>query len=219
MKILEKLLNILVNLAKIIGNLQPIQQLIFVGLLIFSAFFLGKCDTPTIDNVKVEVEQHKKIAEQLNDSISKLTNEVGEKEEYITKLTIQISARQQTRQKLVERQVVYEERKRTETDTVKLVALQDTIIDNLKVQVASADTVIAQKDTIIAQKEGQVNLLKNALTLEKVRSTEFETALNKTLSAYKTETKIFGFIPKPTRKAAFIVGVTAGVITGIVITK
>jgi hypothetical protein len=219
MKLLDKVLEKVANIFAIIERLDVIGKLIILVLLVLSMYYLKNCGGQELEKMKVEVQQTKQEANDLKDSVVALTDTVNTKEVMITKLTFEVSLKEKSRLNLVNRQKYLESRRIVETDTVTIVALQDSTIDNLKGQIAIADTIIIGKDSVISEREKQVNLLRTAVQVQDSRANLLESQLDKVMKQREKETKILGFIPKPTRKAAFIVGATAGVITGIVIAK
>ncbi len=219
MKLLDKVLEKVANIFAIIERLDVIGKLIILVLLVLSMYYLKNCGGQELEKMKVEVQQTKQEANDLKDSVVALTDTVNTKEVMITKLTFEVSLKEKSRLNLVNRQKYLESRRIVETDTVTIVALQDSTIDNLKGQIAIADTIIIGKDSVIREREKQVNLLRTAVQVQDSRANLLESQLDKVMKQREKETKILGFIPKPTRKAAFIVGATAGVITGIVIAK
>jgi chromosome segregation ATPase len=219
MNILNKIIENLAKLFDIIQKLDIIGKAVIIGLMLLSVYSLKNCSGREVDSLKIEVEQTKQKVKTLGDSVITLQTTVDNKETTITKLKFEISLNEKKRVSLVSRQRELEARRMIEKDTVTIIALQDSTIDNLKTQVAYADTVIQGKDKIITEREQQVSLLQNAIGISNTRADLLQTELDKVMNSYKKETKILGFIPKPTRKTAFISGVTIGVITGIVIAK
>ena len=219
MKFLNKILSLVNKLFTILQKTDLVNKGIIVGLIVLFLYFSKDCSGKELDTLKAQVEQTKKQTQQLNDSLETLQVQVVERENAITQLKSDVSVKEKVKVKLVYKQQDLESRRQVETDTVTIIALQDSTIDNLKTQVAVADTIINTKDKIIGERETQISLLQTSVGVANTKADLLQTQLDNVMNSYKKETKVFGFIPKPTRKAAFIGGVAIGLITGIVIAK
>lgn len=220
MKSLDKVFKSVVSFAESVSKLTIIGQLTVVGALIFFVFSFKGCSTsPDIEKLKLEVEQTTNYADSLKDSVSHLQKVVSDKDSKITVLKLEVSMKQSIRQQLKSKQAVLENKIIVETDTVIIVSLQDTTIDNLKAQVAIADTIITTKDKIISEKETQVHLLQTGIAASNIRGDSLQTTLNTTLDKYTKKDKFFGFLPMPSRKVVAATALIAGVYVGTQLTK
>lgn len=219
MKFLNKILSLVNKLFTILQKTDLVNKGIIIGLIVLFLYFSKDCSGNELDTLKAQVEQTKKQTQQLNDSLETLQVQVVERENAITQLKSDVSVKEKVKVKLVYKQQDLESRRQVETDTVTIIALQDSTIDNLKTQVAVADTIINTKDKIIGERETQISLLQTSVGVASTKADLLQTQLDNVMNSYKKETKVFGFIPKPTRKAAFIGGAAIGLITGIVIAK
>ena len=215
MKSLDALFKTVVSFANSVSKLTIIGQLTVVGALIFFVFSFKGCSPGSdIEKLKLEVQQTTSYADSLKDSVNHLQKVVSDKDSKITVLKLEVSMKQSTRQQLKSKQAVLENKIIVETDTVILVSLQDTTINNLKAQVAIADTIITKKDQIISEKEAQVNLLQTGITASHMRGDSLQTTLNTTLDKYTKKDKFFGFFPKPSRTVVAATALITGIYVG-----
>jgi len=219
MKFLNTILNKIADILSNIERLDAFGKLITLGLIGLSVYYLNTCGNQELENLQVEVRQTKETAKILKDSVSTLKNEVNEKEIVITELTIRVSKKQQARVVLVEKQTTLDSLLAVEKDTTAIVALQDSTIDNLKNQLVIVDQIIADQTSIIEQRDQQLNMLQTSLQLQENRANILEAQLDDVMKQHTKEKKFLGFISKPSRKTALLVGTAVGTLTGFVIAK
>jgi hypothetical protein len=221
MKPLDNLSKTLISFAQSVRKLSSTRQFVAGAIIFFVVSFIFKgCSTSNdVEKLKLEVQSTNSYADSLKDSVNYLQKIVSDKDSKIITLKLQASEKQNTRQQLKTKQVVLEQKTIIETDTVILISLQDTTINNLKAQVAIADTIITKKDEIISEKEAQVNLLQTGIAVSNMRGDSLQTTLNTTLNKYTKKDKFFGFFPKPNRTVVAATALITGIYVGTQLTK
>lgn len=215
MELLTKLFTAIIDFAKKFAQLTLKGQFITIALLMFSTYYLTSCSVKsTIDNIIVSFEETKKQNETLKDSVITLSDSAKQSEVTIKKLRIEISLMSTQKIALRKTQTRLEKVIEKTTDTVTLVALQDTVIDNLKNQVTVADAQIEKQEDIIEAQSNQINLTQQALSVSEQRAALLENTLDDTMDKLNKKDKLWGKIPLPGRKVvaatAFIGGVYLG---------
>lgn len=220
MKLLKTLFEATIEFGEKFSKLTGIGQLITVAILIFSTYYITSCSKDrTIDGINVEVEETKEYSNKLKDSVVTLKDSVQGKEVVIKKLSIQVSLLSRERRTLQNVQYRLEDRIELEKDTTIIVALQDTVIDNLKTQLTVTDNVVKNQEHIIATKTDQVNLLQTSLSLTEQRADTLEKTLDRTLDKLNKKDKLWGVIPLPNRKVVATTALVGGVYLGTQIKK
>lgn len=215
MKLLNSLLIALVNFGKKFSTLTANAQLIVAGLLIFCVYQLTSSNgNNDLDKLKFDVQKTTEISQVATDSIKKLTDQVKKTEVKIEKLSFELSRQKGKRSVLQTVQSRLDTMIVIERDTSRLVALQDTAIDNLKGQLSLADQINMKQDSIIIQQDTSIKLLKNGLVLSERRADTLQTTLNTTLKKLNKKDKFFGFIPMPNRKFVAATAVIGGIYLG-----
>jgi hypothetical protein len=220
MQLLNNLLKDVIQFGKNFADLTFVGQLATAVILIFASYQITSCSKDKeLDSIKITAEQTSEYANKITDSLRILGDSVAKKEIVISKLNVEISLRSQVRNVLRGEQSRLEVLRDTLTDTVRIIAVQDTTIDNLKTQLAVTDTILFKKDTVIAQKDTVINLLKTSLSLSETKADTLQKTLDYTINKMKKKDKLFGFIPLPSRKTTALLGLVGGVYLGTQITK
>jgi hypothetical protein len=220
MQILKTLLKDVVTFGKGFSQLTIIGQLASMAVLIFAGYQLTSCDkTAPTDNINIVAKQTTEYVSTVSDSITKLNDGIVKKEVEIKKLEFIISSTKMSRIKLQGTQIRLDSVRNAAKDTTTLVAIQDSSIANLKMQVAIADTIISRQDTVIAQKDTVIDLLKTSLVLSESKADTLQKTLDYTIKQHNKKDKLFGFIPLPTRKFIAIAGFIGGAYIGTQLTR
>lgn len=220
MKLLNSLLEIALEFGRKFAQLGILAQTAAAVVLVFGFYQLSSCNKDTtMDSIKIAAEQTNQHVRHMTDSLAALSDSVAKKEIIIKRLTVEISMRSRASTKLKTDQRRLETIRDTVTDTVTIVAVQDTVIDNLKTQVAIADTIISKKDEVIVQKDTIIGTLKTSLLLSESKADTLEKTLEYTINKAKKKDKVFGFIPLPSRRTVGIIGFVGGVYLGTQISK
>jgi len=213
-----KILEAVIKFGKSFAKLTGIGQIAVIGALLYLGYAAGSCGDKAkdTDNIEVVVEQTKKRAKDLEDQVDSLQKNVAQKETTITTLKFQISLRQRERNQ-ARQQLETLEQLATEERMIAMVPtpLTDSLIDGLKEQVASADTVIQIQEEVITTREEQIKMLNNALYLSNQRGDTLQVALDQTLKAYQKKDKLFGKIPMPSRKTVAAIAFIGGAYVGV----
>lgn len=220
MQPLKDLLKDVIHFGKSFADMSFVGQLATAAILIFASYQITSCSKDKeFESIKVTAEQTSQYVNRITDSLKVLNDSVAKKEVVISKLNVEISLRSKVRNTLRNEQSRLEILRDTLTDTVRIIAVQDTTIDNLKVQLAVADTIGFKKDTIIAKKDTIINTLKTGLRLSETKADTLQKTLDYTLRKMQKKDKLFGFIPLPSRKTTALIGLAGGIYLGTQITK
>jgi hypothetical protein len=195
--------------------------------LVFIAFSFGNCKSnDKLDSFIIEYNEYKKNAEKtiefadsLKTTVDKLTDDVRLKEDKIKKLAIGITDTQKQKQNLKQKLTSLESRIEVTTDTAKILTLKDSVINNLKIQVTTTETIVEEKDKIIELKTEQLVLMTTSLQLSTQRGDSLQKTLLSLPPTPKNPNKLFGMIPLPSRKTVAIGALLSGIVIGVVTTK
>lgn len=217
-----KILDSIIKFGSAFSSLTTVGKYAVVGAAVFFVSYgIGKSNgEDKYAQFKAEYEEYRKTATSaviysnlLKTQVDSLQSVSNNKDSTIKKLTVSISFNLRKRDELRTEFVELESRLTNQGDTAILVAVQDTVIQNLKQQVAVSDTIIIQKDSIIVQKTDQVNLLTQALTLSETRGDSLTKVLEALPKAPNNPNKwFFGLIPKPSRTVVGVVSFVGGVV-------
>jgi predicted RNase H-like nuclease (RuvC/YqgF family) len=220
MELLTKLFTAIIEFARKFTELAVIGQILTIALLVFSTYYVTSCSNKgTVDNITVVFEETKKQNQTLKDSVVVLVDSAKQNEVTIRKLRIEISMMSAQRAALRATQARLEREIKVAPDTVTLVALQDTTIDNLKSQILVADAQIGQQETVIEMQANQLFLTKEALSVSEQRAALLENALDDTFNKLQKKDKLWGKIPLPNRKVVAATALVGGVYVGTRINK
>lgn len=209
------------------SGLNKVGQLAVTGALIFIAFSVGNCGGEhKLDSFIIEYNEYKKeaqkttkFADSLKIAVNKLTDDVKSKEDTIKTLTIGISFRQKQAQSLKQKLISLETQAQETIDTTTMLVLKDSVIDNLKTQVATTEAIVVEKDKIIELKTEQLGLTTNSLQLAMQRGDSLQRTLMTLPPTPKNPNKLFGVIPLPSRKTVAIGALLSGIVIGATTTK
>lgn len=215
------------SLGRSFNGLNQVGQLVVTVALVFIAFSFGNCKSnDKLDSFIIEYNEYKKNAEKtiefadsLKTTVDKLTDDVRLKEDKIKKLTIGITDTQKQKQNLKQKLTSLESRIEVTTDTVKILTLKDSVINNLKIQVTTTETIVEEKDKIIELKTEQLVLMTTSLQLSTQRGDSLQKTLLSLPPTPKNPNKLFGVIPLPSRKTVAISALLSGIVIGVVTTK
>lgn len=220
MELLTKLFTAIIEVARKFTELAVIGQILTIALLVFSTYYVASCSNKgAVDNIAVVFEETKKQNKILKDSVTVLADSAKQNEVVIKKLRIEISMISTQRVALRATQIRLENEIKGAADTVTLVALQDTTIDNLKTQILVADTQIGQQETVIEMQANQLFLTKEALSVSEQRAVLLENTLNDTFDKLQKKDKLWGKIPLPNRKVVAATALVGGIYVGARIHK
>ncbi len=220
MQTLKNLLKDVITFGTSFSHMTFVGQFATAAVLIFASYQLTSCEKDKqLDNIKIAAEQTSQHVQKITDSLSILNDSVAKKEVVISKLSLEISLRSRARTVLRADQRRLEILRDTVTDTVQIIAVQDTAIDNLKTQLAVADTILTKQTSVIAQKDTVIDMLKTGLLLSETKADTLQKTLDYTIKQVNKKDKLFGFIPLPSRKAVGIAGLVGGIYLGTQLTK
>lgn len=220
METLNNLLKIAIAFGKKFAELTVAAQIAVAAVLIFASYELTSCTKDQeIQNIKMEAEKTTHFANQAKDSVKILADSVNKTQVTINKLKFEISLQRKQRVALKTEQGRLETQRIVETDTVTIIALQDTTIDNLKTQLTVVDSMVHAKDNIIAHQDTTIGLLKYGLELSEKRADTLQTTLNSTIKKINKKDKILGFIPLPNRRVVAATALIGGVYLGTQLKK
>jgi hypothetical protein len=215
------------SLGRSFNGLNQVGQLVVTVALVFIAFSFGNCKSnDKLDSFIIEYNEYKKNAEKtiefadsLKTTVDKLTDDVRLKEDKIKKLAIGITDTQKQKQNLKQKLTSLESRIEVTTDTAKILTLKDSVINNLKIQVTTTETIVEEKDKIIELKTEQLVLMTTSLQLSTQRGDSLQKTLLSLPPTPKNPNKLFGMIPLPSRKTVAIGALLSGIVIGVVTTK
>lgn len=220
MELLNNLLKSAIIFGKKFAELTVAAQIAVGAILIFASYQLTSCSKDQeIQNIKIEAEKTTQYAKQAKDSVKVLADSVEKTQVTINKLKFEISLQKRQRAALQVDQHRLEKQIVVETDTVTILALQDTTIDNLKTQLSVVDSIVHKKDSIITHQDTTIGLLKYGLNLSEKRADTLQTTLNSTIKKLNKKDKMFGFIPLPNRKVVAATALIGGVYLGTQLKK
>jgi len=220
MELLNSLLSNLIIFIQKFSKLTTSAQIAITSVLLLCTNQLTTCTKDQeIENIKMNAQKTTQYVETISDSLKTLNDDVEKKQVKIEKLSFEISLQKKQRSTLKITQNRLEQLRIVETDTVTIIALQDTTIDNLKSQLTLADVAGSKKDTIIAQQDSSIGLLKHGLQLSEQRADTLQKTLNSTIEKINKKDKIFGFIPMPSRKTVAVTAIIGGVYLGTQLKK
>jgi hypothetical protein len=223
---MDKLLTSLINFGKGFSKLTSTGRLAIVAAaLCIISFTVGKSEsTNKLEKFNVEYSKFKTnskktsdYADSLNYVVGKLSDENAKIRDSVYKLSITVEWKVREAKKVSNRLPILQNRMYSPevlADTIKLLALKDSVIENLEDQVAMTASIITDQSAIIEQKDTQIILLESAVAISTTRGDSLQTILHTLPPAAPNPNKLFGIIPKPSRKlvaiTAFAVGVVAG---------
>lgn len=203
------------------SKLSLIGRIATAAALIYVAFLFGNCTGKTdLDKFLVQYKEYQTQAknavtygDSLKAEVSKLQDSVKRSDSVVKELTVSISFKDQRRKALssdlknLEEQLTIAKSERNDSLTI---VTQDTIIVNLKTQVATADSVIDEQRQVIKHKDSQIRLLSSALDMSTQRGDSLTTILKQLPPPPKKET-LLG-IPLPNKKVTGAIAFVAGVL-------
>lgn len=220
MRLLTRLLEIALEFGEKYAQLGLVAQLATAAILVIGTSQFTSCaKDQEIENIKMEAEKTTQFANQKQDSVKFLSDSVNKTQVTINKLKFEISLQRKQRLALKTDQHRLETERIIETDTVTIIALQDTTIDNLKSQLSVVDSMVQTKDAVIAHQDTSIKLLKYGLELSEKRADTLQTTLNSTIKKLNKKDKLFGFIPLPNRKVVAATAVVGGIYLGTQLKK
>lgn len=211
-----KILDALIKFGKQFGTLTGISQLGVLIAIGFIAFSFGQCGNQTeLDKFRVEFTQLKKQAEtatKFADSTKqdaiRLRNESKQKDSVINKLTISVEFSKKERQKLATSFTQLEHTLHTTNDTVQIIETQAAMVDNLKQQVAHADTIIQTQVNIIKEQQYKISKLDSATVIALQRGDSLQAVVDKLRSTPAPKKPVIN------SKIPGVIAFVAGVIIG-----
>lgn len=220
MKLLNSLLELALEFGRKYAQLGLTAQIATAVILIIGTSQFTSCaKDQEIESIKMEAEKTTQFADQAKKSVKVLSDSVEKTQVTINKLKFEILLQKKQRLALKTDQRRLETQRIIETDTVKILALQDTTIDNLKSQLSVADSMVQTKDAVIAHQDTSIKLLKYGLDLSEKRADTLQTTLNSTIKKLNKKDKLFGFIPLPNRKVVAATAVVGGIYLGTQLKK
>lgn len=227
---MNNLLKALIVFGKGFDKLTSVGKAIIVSILLFVVYSAGSSGGKNeLDQFIIEYNSLKKTAEnttELADSLKhqvvQLSDSAKQKEEIIKKLTINISFKERQKTTLknnlerLERNVVLA---KSDSNLTKTIAIQDTVIDNLKTQVVATEEIVREQSEIIKTHEAQSVLLNKSVALSIQRGDSLQSVISSLPATPKNSNKIFGFIPKPNRTVVGAIAFGTGVLAGVKLTK
>lgn len=220
-----KILNSIIKFGKAFDALTMVGKYAAFGAMIFIAFSFGNCKgEDKYEQFKIEYTQYKKSAEtavkygdSLRKEVNKLDDKIQEKDVLITSLTVTIGSKNKEQRilknKLSDLEQDVDSLKKG-NDSSAIIVAQDEVIENLKSQVETAESIIVKKDSIISLQQNKLELTETQKKLYKMESDSLRTVIQKMPKAPTNPNKIWGIIPKPSRTVIGVTAFATGVIVG-----
>jgi hypothetical protein len=157
---MNKILQTLQNFGKNFDKLSDMGKLVIIAILLFIAYSAVAYEGSSklnefivqYDELKRNAAITTKMADSLRGQVVDLSNESNQKEEVIKKLSINISIKETKRNKLQDTVHTLEQtiaEAKTDSNLLKVVAYQDTVIGKLKTQIVISDSIIGDQKSII----------------------------------------------------------------------
>ena len=211
------------------AGLPQTAQLVIMGVLVFLAFTMGNCKgTDKMDQYITEYKQFKenaqtttRYADSLQHQILELADSARKKDVIIQQLNVSVSSKEKQKEKSKTQLISLEQNlinaKSDGTHQV-VIATQDTIIGNLKIQLTTTEEIVTDQKQIIGNKDEQLQLINTGLLFATQRGDSLQAMLKQLPPPPKNPNKFLG-IPLPSRKTSLAVGVLAGIVVGVAVVR